>query len=84
MFDVVVGHDLGQLVRLAAFDLDQDDFVEVGVGLARIVEAALVPELHVVRARDVRERRAVVRQPADQMMIEAAADAGGLHERSGS
>ena len=54
---------------------DGDDLVEVVVFLHRVVEPALVPEFHIVRARDVRDRCMVVRQSADQMMIEAAAHA---------
>ena len=68
---------LREPVRHAEVRPDGDDLVEVVVFLARIAEPALIAELHVVRAGDVRDRRPVVRQRPDQMMIEAAADAGG-------
>ena len=68
---------LRQLIGYAVVELKLHERREVVIRLARIVEAALIPELHVVRARDVRDRRPVMRQPADQMMVVAAADARG-------
>ena len=57
-----------------------DDFVEVGEGLARIVEPALVADLHVMRARNIRDRRAVVGHRSNQVMVEPSANAAGHAE----
>src|SRR5204862_490093 len=53
-----VGEVLGDLVRNAVVGPDLDDLAVVVVVLGRRAEPALVAELHVVRAADIRNRGA--------------------------
>ena len=61
---------LGQPVGDAVVEAELDERREVEVALARVAEVALIPELHAVRARDVRDGRPHLRDGADLMSLE--------------
>src|SRR4029450_13943233 len=63
---------LSKLVRDTVVRSDLNDLRVVLIGLGRVAESALVAELHVVGAGDVRQRRPQAGEVPDQRMRKAA------------